>query len=73
MDEDARALSHTVAAKVRPHYQKWLKHNVDASGAYSRAYDEVVGLVAKAQNLSTDKVKFASREVLQTAMDLVTA
>lgn len=72
MDEAAQALSKTVAAKVRPHYQKWLKKKVEATQAYARAYDEVVKLVAQAQHTSADKVKFASRDVLQEAMDLVT-
>ncbi len=72
MDKEALALSQTVAAKVRPHYQKWIQKKVEAAQAYARAYDEVVELVAKAQNMGTDKVKFASRDVLQEAMDLVT-
>lgn len=72
MDAEAQALSETVASKVRPQYQKWLKQRGEAPEAYTRAYDEVVKLVAQAQHLSTDKVKFASRDVLQEAMDLVT-
>ncbi len=71
MDDEAKALSKSVAAKIRPQYKTWLKKS-GASPAYTRAYDEVVKLVAKAQNLSTDKVRFASRDVLQEAMNLVT-
>ena len=71
MDDQERTLSKTVAAKVRPQYQSWLKKS-DASQAYERAYDALVKLVANAQHMSADKVKFASREVLQEAMDLVT-
>ena len=71
MDDQEKKLSKTVAAKIRPQYKTWLKRS-GASEAYTLAYDEVVKLVAKAQNMSTDKVKFASRDVLQEAMDLVT-
>lgn len=71
MDDQERALSRTVAAKVRPQYQSWLKKSGDAQ-AYERAYSELVKLVASAQHISADKVKFASREVLQEAMTLVT-
>ena len=71
MDDQEKKLSKTVAAKIRPQYKNWLKRS-GASEAYTHAYDEVVKLVAKAQDMSTDKVKFASRDVLQAAMDLVT-
>lgn len=73
MDEAANKLSRTVAAKVRPHYLGWLKRNVKPAEAYALAYDEAVGLAARAQRLSVEKVRFASREVLQEAMRLITA
>jgi hypothetical protein len=72
MDEAAQTLSKTVAAKVRPQYQSWLKRGREPAQAYSLAYEKVVELVAQAQHTSTEKVKFASREVLQEAMELVT-
>lgn len=72
MDSAAQQLSASVAAKVRPHYQKSLKRGVEASQAYALAYDKVVELVAKAQHISVDKARFASREVLQETMALVT-
>ena len=72
MDDQERKLSKTVAVKIRPQYQTWLKKS-GAAKAYTHAYDEVVELVAKAQHMSADKVKFASRDVLQAAMDLVTS
>ncbi len=72
MDEAAQTLSKTVAAKVRPQYQSWLKKGREPAQAYSLAYKKVVELVAQAQNMSADKARFASRDVLQEAMDLVT-
>lgn len=72
MDEAAQTLSKTVAAKVRPQYQSWLKKGREPAQAYSLAYEKVVELVAQAQNMSADKARFASRDVLQEAMDLVT-
>ena len=71
MDDEAKKLSKTVAAKIRPQYKTWLKKS-GSSQAYTRAYDEVVKLVASAQHTSAEKVKFASRDVLQAAMELVT-
>ena len=71
MDNEARALSKTVAAKIRPQYQNWRKKTGDAP-AYERAYEEMVKLVASAQHISVDKAKFAARDVLQEGMDLVT-
>jgi len=72
VDKEAEQLSKGVAAKVRPAYQKSLKQGGDASQAYSRAYDKVVELVAQAQHISVEKARFASRDVLQEAMALVT-
>lgn len=72
LDEAAQRLSASVAAKVRPHYQKSLTRGVEASQAYTLAYDKVVELVAKAQHLSVDKARFAAREVLQETMALIT-
>ena len=72
MDEQEQGLSRSVAAKVRPHYQKSLKRRVEPTRAYADAYEESVRLVAAAQHLSADKVRFASRDVLQAAMRLVT-
>lgn len=72
MDRAGQQLSATVAAKVRPMYQKSLKKGLDTSKAYALAYDKVVELVAQSQHLSVDKVHFASRDVLQEAMALVT-
>ncbi len=71
MDKEAQVLSRSVAAQVRPQYQGWLK-KVGAAQADARAYDKVVELVARKQKLSADKVRFASREVLQEAMALIT-
>ena len=71
MEEQEQALSRSVAAKVRPHYQKSLRR-VEPSRAYADAYEEVVKLVAAAQKSTVDKVRFASRDVLQEAMQLVT-
>lgn len=73
MDKAAHRLSNTVAIKVRPRYQGWLRRDMGASEAYSLAYDEVVGLVARAQHLTVEKARFASREVLQEAMQLITS
>jgi hypothetical protein len=72
LDEAARQLSASVAAKVRPHYQKSLARGVEAPQAYALAYDKVVELVAKSQHISVAKARFASREVLQEAMALIT-
>jgi len=72
VDIAAQQLSATVAAKVRPTYQKSLKRGVDASEAYTLAYDKVVELVAQSQHISVDKARFASRDVLQEAMALIT-
>lgn len=72
MDTAAQQLSKTVAAKVRPTYQKLLKRGGDSSQAYEQAYDEAVIMVAQAQHISVEKARFASRDVLQAAMALVT-
>lgn len=72
MDRAAQQLSADVAAKVRPHYQRSLKRGVDEPQAYALAYDEVAKLVAKSQGIGVDKARFASRDVLQEAMALVT-
>lgn len=72
MDETETALSKTVGAKIRPHYQRSLKRGLGPPEAYSLAYDEAVELVAKAQHSSVEKVRFASRDVLQAALDLAT-
>lgn len=72
MEEHEQVLSRSVAAKVRPHYQRSLKRRVEPARAYADAYEEVVKLVAAAQKSTADKVRFASRDVLQEAMQLVT-
>ncbi len=72
MDTSAQQLSKTVAAKVRPVYQRLLKRGGDQSQAYEQAYDEVVVLVAQAQHTTVEKARFASRDVLQAAMAIVT-
>lgn len=72
MDTSAHQLSRHVAAKVRPAYLNLLKKGTDISQAYSEAYEEAVALVAKAQHTTVEKARFASREVLQEAMALVT-
>jgi hypothetical protein len=72
MDTSEQQLSKNVAAKVRPAYLKLLKRGTDTTLAYEQAYDEAVTLVAQAQHTSTDKARFASRDVLQEVMALVT-
>ncbi len=72
MDRAEQQLSKTVAAKVRPAYQRSLKKGGDTSEAYAHAYDKVVELVAQSQHISVDKARFASRDVLQEAMALIT-
>ena len=72
MEEQEQVLSRSVAAKVRPHYQKSLKRRVEPARAYADAYEEVVRLVPAAQKSTVYKVRFASRDVLQEAMQLVT-
>ena len=72
MDRAEQQLSKTVAAKVRPAYQKSVKKGGDTAEAYAHAYDKVVELVAQSQHISVDKARFASRDVLQEAMALIT-
>ena len=72
MDKAAHRLSESVARKVRPRYQVWLRRGVDRDEAYALAYDEAVDFVARAQRTSAEKARFAAREVLQEAMRLVT-
>jgi hypothetical protein len=72
MDTEAMALSAQVAKKIRPAYQIHLKRGQGSDEAFASTYEEAVRVVAQARNMSVEKTRFFSTDVLQAVMNLVT-
>jgi len=59
--------------KLKPRYRALLTNRRKAPHAFSITYGEAVTEVAKARNMSAEKTKFFSRDVLQAIMNQVMA